>query len=139
MKMVIDTDVIVSSIRSTKGASAELVRLARLEHFTIAISVPLVLEYEAKATMEEHLAAGSITRREALAVVDALVAVGERTPAYFTYRPSVRDPDDEMILETAINAHADAIVTFNVRDFGNAPAKFAFECWSPLQALEKLR
>lgn len=139
LKLVLDTDVIGSAIRSTTGASAELLRLARQKRFVPAISVPLVLEYEAKATMAEHMMAGDITRTEALAIVDALVVTGEPTPIHFTYRPSVRDPDDEMILETAINAQADAIVTFNIRDFGTAPAKFGVECWLPFQALEKLK
>ena len=89
--------------------------------------------------MKEHTTAGGITQREAMAIVDGLVSAGERTSVYFTYRPSVRDPDDEMVLETAINAQADAIVTFNIRDFGAAPAKFGVECWLPFQALEKLR
>ncbi len=107
--------------------------------FEIAISVPLVIEYEAKAMEAQHREAGELTLEEALAVVDSLVAFGLRTDTYFTYRPSVRDPDDEMVLETAINAKATAIVTFNRRDFGDGPARFGIECWSPSQALENLR
>lgn len=139
MKVVLDTDVLVAAIRSSNGASAELIRMARHGEIVIAISVPLVLEYEAKALMPEHLEAGGMSAAQALAVVDALLIVGERTPIHYTYRPAVRDPADEMVLETAINAHADAIVTFNIRDFGEAPARFGIACWPPQQALEALR
>lgn len=139
MRFVLDTDVVVAAIRSSSGASAELVRLARHGKVAIAISVPLVLEYEAKALMPEHLKAGGLSAAQALAVVDALVIVGERTPIHYTYRPAVRDPADEMVLETAINSQADAIVTFNIRDFGEAPARFGIACWKPGQALEALR
>jgi len=113
--------------------------MAARRKFEVAISVPLVIEYEAKAMETEHRAAGELTMAEALAVVDSLVEVGVRTRTYFSYRPSVRDPDDEMVLETAINAKADAIVTFNRKDFGDEPTRFGIECWSPSQALEILR
>lgn len=139
MIVVLDTDVVIAAIRSDRGASAELLRLAAKGKFEVAISVPLVIEYEAKAMETEHREAGELTAGEALAVVDSLVKVGVRTRTYFSYRPSVRDPDDEMVLETAINAQADAIVTFNHRDFGGGPARFGVECWSPSQALEILR
>jgi putative PIN family toxin of toxin-antitoxin system len=139
MKFVLDTDVVVSALRSPTGASAELVRLSQEHRFAIAISVPLVLEYEGKAMSEEHLAAGGLTRNQALTVIDGLVAVGEQTNIYYTYRPSTRDPDDEMVLETAINAAADAIVTFNIKDFGPAPRQFGILCLRPAEALEKVR
>jgi putative PIN family toxin of toxin-antitoxin system len=139
MKLVLDTDVVVSALRRSKGASAELIRLAARQVFTLAISVPLVIEYEAKAMDVEHRLAGGLSEAEALAVIDELVRVGERTECHFSYRPSVRDPDDEMVLETAINSGSDAIITFNRKDFGVIPNRFGIGCWSPFETLEKLR
>jgi putative PIN family toxin of toxin-antitoxin system len=139
MKLVLDTDVVVSALRSNKGASAELLRLAGDRVFAIAISIPLVIEYEAKAMDKEHRLAGGLSEADALAVVDELVRIGERTECHFSYRPSVRDPDDEMVLETAINAGADAIVTFNRKDYGAIPIRFGIGCWTPAETLEKLR
>jgi putative PIN family toxin of toxin-antitoxin system len=139
MKLVLDTDVIVAGLRSPSGASAELLRLARHREVSLAVSVPLLLEYEAVSTRPEHLMASGLLESEVQAVIDVLVSVAEWVRIDYRWRPQTRDPADEMVLEAAINAQADAIVTFNRRDFGKAPARFAIGCWLPAETLEKLR
>ena len=139
MKLVLDTDVVVAGLRSPTGASAELLRLAGRKRFKPAISVPLILEYEAVATEDEHLAASGLSRNEVQAVLDVLVERSEWTRINYAYRPLLHDPGDEMVIETALNAGADAIVTFNRRDYGDAPARFKLGCWLPKETLEKLR
>jgi putative PIN family toxin of toxin-antitoxin system len=139
MKLVLDTDVVIAGLRSPSGASADLLRLARLRKFELAVSVPLVLEYEAVALLPEHLAASGLEPADAQAIIDVLVDVAEWTRVHFSWRPQTRDPGDEMVLETAINANADAIVTFNRRDYGDSPARFGLECWLPREALEEVR
>lgn len=139
MKLVLDTDVVVAGLRSPSGASAELLRLARHGKFVPAVSVPLVLEYESVMTRPEHLAQSGLRDDDVQAVIDVLVSVAEWVRIDYRWRPQTRDPADEMVLETAINAGADAIVTFNRRDFGAAPARFAIGCWLPGETLEKLR
>jgi putative PIN family toxin of toxin-antitoxin system len=139
MMAVLDTDVVVAGIRSPTGASAELLRMARHGKFRPVVSVPLVLEYEAVATRPEHLQASGLTRDEVQAVLDVLVGVSEWTRVYYLYRPITRDPADEMVIEAALNAGAQALITFNKRDFRDAPARFNLECWLPREAVEKLR
>lgn len=139
MKLVLDTDVVVAAIRSPAGASAELLRMARQGRFLPAVSVPLILEYEAVATRDEVLNASGLSRSEVQAILDVLVTLSEWTKIHYTYRPMTRDPEDEMVLETALNARADAIVTFNRKDFGAAPGQFGLGCWLPREALERLR
>lgn len=139
MKLILDTDVLVAALRSPTGASAELLRLARSRRIGIAVTVPLVLEYEAVATRAEHLAARSLSQAETQVVIDVLIGVAEWTTIDYRWRPQTRDPADEMVLEAAINANADAIVTFNRRDFGDAPDKFGIGCWLPGETLEKLK
>lgn len=139
MKLVLDTDVVVAALRSPGGASAELLRLARRGGIRIAVSVPLVLEYEAVTARPDHLAASGLSLSETQAVIDVLVSVAEWTGIDYRWRPQTRDPADEMVLEAAINAKADAIVTFNRRDFGSAPDKFGIGCWLPRETLEKLK
>jgi len=58
---------------------------------------------------------------------------------HFLWRPQLRDPGDEMVLETTVNGRADALVTFNVRDFGTAPARFGIELMIPREAIGRMR
>ncbi|MEK6636877.1 MAG: putative toxin-antitoxin system toxin component, PIN family [Pseudomonadota bacterium] len=137
--MILDTDVIVAAIRSTKGASAEIVRRVLRREMPIEISVALVLEYEAVATRAEHLQAGGLTRVEAANLIDALAAVADPVEIHFRWRPQLRDADDEMVLEAAINAQDRTIVTFNTRDFAMAADKFNVTLATPRQILEILK
>lgn len=136
---VIDTDVVVAAIRSRTGASAEVVRRVLRGDVCIALSVAIVLEYESVATRAEHVAASGLSAEEILTVIDALTAVSVAVEPHFRWRPQLRDPDDEMILEAAVNARASTIVTFNRKDFGTASAKFGVEIMLPSQALESLK
>lgn len=139
MMLVLDSDVVVAAFRSPGGASAELIRMALRGEFELAVSVALVLEYEAVLKRPEHLLAAGATEADAELMVNALVKIGKPIFVDYRWRPQTRDPADEMVLEAAINAGTRAIVTFNLRDFGVAPRSFGIECWLPRQALENLR
>lgn len=58
--------------------------------------------------------------------------------SHFVWRPQLRDPADEMVLEAAVNGQADAIVSFNHRDFGTAPARFGLALLLPQDAFRRL-
>ena len=139
MKLVLDTDVVVAAFRSPTGASAELLRLAQLGNVSIVVSVALMLEYETVMTRHEHLRAAQQTQADAMALLDTIALIAEKVKIAYIWRPQTRDPGDEMVLEAAINAKADALVTFNRRDFGSAPARFGIGCFLPFEALEKMR
>lgn len=139
MNLVLDTDVVVAGLRSPKGASAELLRMARHGKLVLLVSVPLFIEYESKCLAVEHLAAAGLTHEEGQAFLDALAAFAKPVSMHFTWRPQLNDPADEMVLETAINGQARALVTFNRRDYGKAPAGFGIELWLPSEALKKLK
>jgi putative PIN family toxin of toxin-antitoxin system len=136
---ILDTDVIVAMIRSRKGASAEVVRAALRGEVEIGLSVALAIEYEAVSTRAEHLTAGGLTEAQALTVVDALISVAVPVDSHFRWRPQLRDADDEMVLETAVNGGARAIVTFNRKDFAVAAKRFGIDVVLPRQALEMVK
>lgn len=137
--MILDTDVIVATVRSSTGASAEIVRRVLRREIAIELSVAVVLEYEAVATRAEHLCAGELTAGEATNLIDALVAVAVPVDIHFRWRPQLRDADDEMIFEAAINAQDRTIVTFNIRDFAVAADRFGVTLATPRQFLEMLK
>jgi predicted nucleic acid-binding protein len=71
--------------------------------------------------------------------VDVVIAMTEPVESHFLWRPQLRDPADEMVLEAAVNGRADVIVTFNVRDFGAVPATFGIELTLPANVLRRVR
>ena len=137
--MILDTDVIVAAIRSSTGASAEIVRRVLQGELVFEASVALVLEYEAVSTRPQHLGAGGLSATEALGVIDALAALARPIEIHFRWRPQLRDADDEMVFEAAINAQERTIVTFNVRDFAMAADKFGIALATPSQFLRSLK
>ena len=107
----------VAAFRSDAGASRQVLEAARVQRFELLLSVPLILEYESVLTRPEQLAASGATIEDVAAVLDELAAVAKRVQLIIRTRPLLPDPKDEMVLETAVNGHADAIVTFNDRHF----------------------
>jgi putative PIN family toxin of toxin-antitoxin system len=137
--MILDTDVIIAAIRSGTGASAEIVRRVLRGELQIEASVAMVLEYEAVATRQEHLSVGGLSAAEALTVIDALAALAQPIDIHFRWRPQLRDADDEMVLEAAINADDRTIITFNQRHFAGAAERFDVALATPAQFLESLK
>lgn len=137
--MILDTDVVIAALRSGTGASAEIVRRVLRREIGIEASVAVVLEYEAVAMRAEHLAAGGLSKSQAVNVIDALAAVARPVEVHFRWRPQLRDADDEMVFEAAINARDRMIVTFNTRDFAIAARRFDVALATPGQFLEMLK
>ena len=138
MRFVLDTNVVVAGLRSPSGASAALVDRALGGRFTLLLSVALALEYEAICRDPAQRIVSGLSEAEVSTIVSALCAVCEPVEARFLWRPQLRDPADEMVLETAVNGRADALVTFNRRDFGDAPGQFGIVLLSSQEALRRL-
>jgi putative PIN family toxin of toxin-antitoxin system len=136
---VLDTSVSVAAIRGQTCASKALVAAALQSRFHFLISTPLVLEYEAILTRREHLMAAGLSIAEVQEMLDMVCATGIQVQMTENWRPSLLDPDDEMVLGTAINGQADAIVTFNRADFVGFVERFGIQVPSPMEALRKMR
>lgn len=107
----------VAALRSAGGASRRLLVAALERRFALLISVPLFIEYEAVLTRKEHLKAAGLRSGEVGELLDALASVAEPVVPSFRWRPMLRDPNDDMVFEAALNGGADLLVTFNKRDF----------------------
>lgn len=138
MRCVLDTNVIVAGLRSPKGASAALLGKVLGGQCRIVLSVPLVLEYEAICMLAEHRIESGLHEAQIEMFISTLCGLADEVETHFLWRPQLRDPADEMVLETAVNGHADAIVTFNTRDFGNACERFGLLLLTPQDVLKRI-
>jgi predicted nucleic acid-binding protein len=138
--LVLDTDAMVAAIRSDAGASRWLLRtiLERRRRPTLLVSVPLLIEYEAVMTRPEHLRAARLSAAEVGSILDSVAAVAESVVLAYLWRPTLPDADDDMVLEAAVNGRADAIVTFNRRDFEPLSRQFGIVALSPGEAMKRL-
>lgn len=103
---MLDTDVPVAAVRSDRGASRVLVEGALRQRYQMLVSVPLMLECEAVLTRPEHLDASGLCGEDIGVLLDAVARVAEPIRLAFLWRPALPDPDDDMVLETAVNGRA---------------------------------
>jgi putative PIN family toxin of toxin-antitoxin system len=134
-----DTDAVVAAMRSPNGASAALIRAVRSKQATLLLSVPLAMEYEAVCRRAEHRADAGLSPAQVETFLDAVIAMAEPVRTHFLWRPQLRDPNDEMVLEAAVNGRAKALVTFNLRDYGSIAAQFGVDVLLPREALARTK
>ena len=135
---MLDSNVLVAAFRSDSGASRRILEAALARGFELLLSVPLMFEYEAVLTRPEHLSASGASAEDVEDLLDGLAAVGRRVRLAFRWRPALPDPNDDMVLETAVNGQAHAIITFNERDFNPVAARFGCRVMRPGEFLRLL-
>lgn len=114
-QIVIDTNIVYSALRSKRGASYRLLSLLDSAKFEINLSVPLIIEYEDVLLRKiETLYFNEIQIRQFL---DYLCMVGNWHEVYFLWRPILKDPEDDMLLELAVRSNCRYIITYNKTDF----------------------
>jgi putative PIN family toxin of toxin-antitoxin system len=114
-KVVIDTNVFIAALRSKRGASYLLLSLLDSGKFVPYISVPLVLEYEDVAIRQ--LGSLVLSEQDITDILDYICKVAVHQSIFYLWRPVLKDPKDDMVLELAVAADCQYIVTFNIRDF----------------------
>lgn len=139
MRIVLDTNVMVAALRSGSGASRRLLLAALDSRIELLVSVPSMVEYEAVLTRPEQVQASGITASEIAEVLDALATVCTPVRLRFLWRPKLKDPADEMVLETAVNGTADRLVTFNVRHLAAPAREFGIRAVLPSDVWEEVR
>lgn len=132
MKIVIDTNVLFTTLKSSQGASYKLISLLPYEALITVISVPLVVEYE--AVLKRVELTSEITHEDIDDFIDYLCGISEHQGIYFLWRPFLTDPFDDHILEVAVASKCDAIITYNKRDFKGVQ-KFGLNLFDPKELL----
>lgn len=137
-KLVLDTNILVAATRNRHGPSFALVQLVRLGNVSMCCSPALFLEYEDVLKRPNQLAASGLLASDIDAILNELAGLITPVSTHYQWRPQLRDPADEMVLEAAANAQADALVTYNLRDF--QPAKlFGIPVLNPEQTFKQFK
>lgn len=132
VNVLLDTNVLVVAMRSRQGASYKLLSLLGSGKFEVSVSVGLVLEYEDALRRRVPLGEEDVDD-----LLDYLCAVADKRRVYYLWRPVLRDPNDDLVLEVAVAGGCEAIVTFNRRDFKGAD-RFGIRVLSPRQFLVEI-
>ena len=139
MRVVLDTSVVVAGLRTRLGAGNAVLRLVAQRRLVLLATPPLFLEYEDVLKRPEHQLVHGLSPDEVDGFLAELAAVIEPVEVHFQWRPQGRDPNDEMVLEAAINGGADAIVTYNFADFARAAERFRIPVLRPAELLKKVK
>jgi putative PIN family toxin of toxin-antitoxin system len=137
-RAVLDTSVILSALRSRRGASNRLVELVALGRLRPLVSTALFLEYEDVLQRPENRLATSMSEPDVEGFLAAFASAVEGVDVNFRWRPQLKDPKDELVLEAAVNGRAHGLVTHNVRDFQTAARLFQLRVMLPRELLKEL-
>ena len=138
-RVVLDTDVIVTALRSAAGGSNAVLREVSAGRLIPLATPALFLEYEAVLKRPEQRLVHGLGLRDIDRFLAALASACEAVEVSFQWRPQLSDANDEMVLEAAVNGHADALVTHNLRDFAKGAARFGLRVLRPGELLKELR
>lgn len=139
MTIILDTNVLVAAVRSPTGAAAEIMRRILQGKIKTVASVPLFMEYEAVLLRPVHLKAARVSAEDVNNLLDVLAGVVVPVEVFYLWRPQLKDANDDMVLEAAVSGQADAVVTFNIRDFLPSAEKFNLKVMTPSDFLKELR
>jgi putative PIN family toxin of toxin-antitoxin system len=133
--VVVDTNVLVAGLRSRNGTAFRLLSLIGKNRFEICVSVPLILEYE--TVFLDQLDELHLTAHDISDLLDFLCTVSKRQDIHYLWRPYLRDPKDDLVLEVAVAGNCDAIITYNARDFSGSE-KFGVQIVAPGEFLKRI-
>ena len=135
VRVVLDTNVLYAGLGSRNGASFKLLERLGCAQFQPCISVPLVLEYQ--QTLMQKQADLSLSVSDIENVLDYLCLIGHKQRVFYLWRPFLSDSKDDMVLELAVAAECEYIVTYNRKDFSGAE-RFGISIVSSLEFLQAI-
>ena len=138
-RIVLDTSVVVAAMRSRSGASNAVLEYIARGKLSPLVSTALFLEYEEVLLRPEHRLATGMTEEDVAGFLAALASAAEAVEVNFRWRPQLKDPKDELVLEAAVNGQAEALVTHNVDDFEPGARLFGLRILLPRDLLKELK
>ena len=135
-KIVIDTNVIITALRSTKGASFKLLSIIDSNRFEFSLSIPLFFEYESVAKRNKVQLGLSLSTIDD--ILNYLAELSNKREIYFLWRPFLKNPKDDLVLEVAVESSCDFIISYNKIDFRDIN-KFGLKVLTPLEFLKLIK
>ena len=135
-RIILDTNVLYAGLYSSKGASYQILRAVERGHIQIILSATLLFEYE-DILNRKKLELG-LSKKQIEAVLDSLCKRSDHQKIYYLWRPFLKDPNDDHILEVAVASQTEIIVTHNIKDF-NGIDKFGIRAITPKQLLKEIK
>jgi putative PIN family toxin of toxin-antitoxin system len=138
VKTVLDTASFVTAGRSSGGAAEEVLRMIFRDEVVALMDFKLGLEYR-EVALRPDVNASALNRGERLELIEGLEAFSEPVEVLIKNRPLTSDPNDDMVMDVAINGGAEALVTGNTKHFAGAGKRFGIPVLSPTELLEQIR
>ena len=138
LRLVLDTDVVFAAFHSPAGASRRLLLEILDGKALLLLSATLMVEYEAVLTRPGNLKKFGIGVADVLSVLDEIAGLCVPVAFDYRWRPGAADPDDDLVLETAINGTANAIASFNLADMRAGAAPFGITVERPVDILRRI-
>ena len=133
-RITIDTNVLVTALKSRRGASYKLLSYLGQNLYTFVLSVPALMEYE--DVLKRKNLDIKVSHKTIDDILDRLAYLGEHREIFFLWRPYLKDPKDDLFLELAVESNCDYIVTYNKSDFVGMD-KFSIQALTPKEFLLK--
>jgi len=131
-QIVIDTNIFISALKNDTGAAFYLLSLLGKSDFETNISVPLIMEYESVAN--RFLSSTNLTCKDLNHILDFICTESNHHKINYLWRPFLKDPKDDLVLELAVKANCQYIITFNMKDFIGCH-KFGIKAVTPYEYL----
>lgn len=135
---MLDTACLVTAVRSSSGAAGEVLRRIFKKQVELLMDLKISLEYRDVALRPKHLMVSALDQSEVLELIEALEAFATPVEIVIKTRPLSSDPNDDMVLDLAMNGGADALVTYNTKHFSGPGKRYGIAVVSPAQLLEMM-
>ncbi|MBW4477438.1 MAG: putative toxin-antitoxin system toxin component, PIN family [Tolypothrix brevis GSE-NOS-MK-07-07A] len=134
-QIVLDTNVLFAGLRSQRGASYKLLTILNDIRWQLNISTALLFEYE--EILKRQQAQLGLSLEDIDNVIEAICSIANKRSIFYLWRPILNDPDDDFLLDLAVESQADYIITYNQKDLQPAN-KFGIKVVTPKQFLQEM-
>ena len=117
MKVVLDTNIIVSALMSPDNACREVLRMAFDGRLRPLIGNALYVEYESVLARDYLFQECPFDADKRNMFLDDVLSVCAWVEIHYLWRPNLRDEGDNHVLELALSGGAEVVITQNLKDF----------------------